>query len=65
MTRGERRKVWTTAGKGMLLARGVIAFQSWFSAGLWVAQAKLFTGDWAISPIQTLILLPLPGLLRN
>lgn len=65
MTRGTRRKVGTTAGKRMLLARQVIAFQSWFSAGLWVAQAMLFTGDWAISSIQTLMLLPLPELLRN
>lgn len=64
MTWEERRTVWTPAGKRMLLARQVIAFQSWFSAGLWVAQAKLFTGDWAISSVQTLML-PLPGLLRN
>lgn len=28
----------------MLLARRVIAFQSWFSEGLWVAPTKLFTG---------------------
>lgn len=44
MTRRGRRKVWTTAEKRMLLARQVIVFQSWFSVGLWVALAKLFTG---------------------
>lgn len=64
MRRGEKEGL-DYCGEEDAFGKRVIAFQSWFSAGLWVAQAKLFTGDWAISSIQTLMLLPLPGLLRN